>query len=157
MLNSSCYTYKVFPKEYRKLENSTYKYNAYVVNDLIHKELKILESSDIFNITTDSSKADLRIKLYPLEEIDAVQGYTIFGWNTGEDLSFGLITLGQLPISFDYRYRFKFDEIKQDAIIKRNFELKITHRIWFWDAFNFNKRFEEKASKALLGSYINNK
>lgn len=157
VLTNSCYTYKVFPKEFRKLENSTNKYNAYVVNDFLHKEFKIIVSSNIFNITTDSSKADLKIKLYPMEEINAVDNYTIFGWNAGGDLSFGLITLGQLPIFYDETLLFQYDEIKQDIIIKRNFELKITRRIWFWDMFDFNKRFEEKAGKALLGSYINNK
>ncbi len=158
VLNSSCYTYKIYPKEYRKLQNLKDKKNVYLINDYNKKEAEILKHSDIFNITTDSTKADLKIKLYPLKNVYYTEdNYTVFGWNAGGDLSFGLITLGQLPIFYDETLLFQYDEIKQDIIIKRNFELRITRRIWFWDMFGLNKRFEEKVGKALLGSYINNK
>ena len=118
-LNYSFYTYKVFPKELRTLENPNEKHNAYVVNDFLHKEYKIMVASNIFNITTDSLKSDLKIKLYPLKEID----------HTG-DLSISLVTLGQVPVLSVDRFHFFFDEIKQDVTIERTFELKLTRRIW---------------------------
>jgi len=156
-LNVSCYSYKIYPKKIRKLEPSINRYNAYVIEDYLREELKILESSKIFNITSDSLKADLKIKLYPLENINNKFGYTIFGWNTGEDLSFGLVTAGQIPIMFDENIRFKFDEISQAGVIKKDFVLKLTRRYWFWDVLDFNKNYIGKAGKALLGNYLGNK
>lgn len=67
-LCSSCYSYKVFPKEYRKLENNKPKRSAYIENDTLKKELKILAYSELFEIVADSTKADLKIKLYPLKK-----------------------------------------------------------------------------------------
>ena len=67
------------------------------------------------------------------------------------------MTLGQLPIYYDETLLFQYDEINQGIIIKRSFELKMKRRIWFWDMVGLKKRFEEKAGKALLVSYINNK
>ncbi|MCA1764312.1 MAG: hypothetical protein LC664_15165 [Flavobacteriales bacterium] len=64
---SSCYSYKVYPKEYRKLENDDLKRSAYVMRDTLKKELEILASSKLFEIISDSTRADLKIKLYPIE------------------------------------------------------------------------------------------
>ena len=146
-LNSGCYTYKVFPKEYRKLENGTDKKNAYLINDSLKKEAEILKYSDIFNITTDSTKADLKIKLYPIER----------NWVCGQPLTLSMITIGQMPVYLPDLYFFKFDEIQKDIIVENKMQLKLAKRVWFWDMFGFNKRFEEKAGKALLGNYLNNK
>lgn len=158
ILLNSCYSYRLFPKEFRKIENKEVPLKAYIINNTFKEELVILKSSTLFKIVEDSIESDLKIKLYALEKngFNDSDSYTIFGWNAGGDLGLGLITLGQLPVLFDERYRFKFDEIKQDTIIENNFELKITQRFWFWDMFDFNKRFDEKAGKALLGSYMNN-
>ena len=143
MLCSSCYTYKVYPKEYRKLENDNPKQNAFVVNDTLNKELEILVSSELFNIVTDSSAADLNIKLYPIEQ----------SFVCGQPITISMLTVGQLPVILPDRYLFQFDETENGKTIKRKFELKIAQRVWFWDMFAFNKRFEEKAGKAVLGEY----
>ena len=145
LMNFSCYTFKVFPIEYRKLENLNVKKNAYVINDSLKKEFKIIKASNIFNIVVDSSNADLKIKLYPISR----------SWTCGQPLTLSMITVGQLPVYLPDRYYFKFDEINNDDIIEKNIELKIAQRFWFWDMFVFNKRFEEKAGKVLLGVYMN--
>ena len=146
-LCSSCYSYKIYPKEYRKLENDNVKRNAYVENDTLKKELKILASSELFKITSDSTKADLKVKLYPM----------IKNFSCGQPMIVSMLTVGQLPVYFPDKYLFRFDEIEKDRITPRNLELKIAQRIWFWDMFAFNKKFEKKAGRAVLGEYITNK
>jgi len=118
----SCYSYRVIPKEFRKKENKEAPRKAYIINNTLKDELIILKSSKLFEIVGDSKNSDLKIKLYHLEEIEIndSDGYIIFGWNTGGDLSMGLVTLGQLPVSFNRIYHFKFDEIKPDTIIENN-------------------------------------
>ncbi|HEY9177259.1 MAG TPA: hypothetical protein VIN07_06190 [Flavipsychrobacter sp.] len=140
---SSCYTYKVYPEEYRRLENIGAKPKAYVINDTLDKELNILVSSGIFTIIKDSTEADLQIHIYPLEQ----------NMVCGQGLTASMITLGQLPVFLPDRYFYRFDEIGHNGKTHRKIELKIAQRVWFWDVFVFNKRFEENAGKALLGGY----
>lgn len=143
ILCSSCYSYKVYPKEYRKLENDNPKRSAYVMNDTLKKELEILRSSDLFEIITDSTKADLNVKLYPIEQ----------SFVCGQPFVITMLTVGQLPVTLPDRYLYKFDEIENGNITERKLDLKIAQRVWFWDVFAFNKKFEKKAGKAVLGEY----
>ena len=145
LLNFSCYTYKVFPSEYRKLENHEVKPVVFVINDSLEKEFEILKHSQIFEITGDSLKSDFKVKLHQIEQ----------SWVCGQPLTFSMMTIGQLPVYLPDRYFFKFDEIRGDMVIKRTVELKIAKKVWFWNMLVFNKRFEEKAGKALLGDYLN--
>jgi len=140
---SSCYSYKIYPKEYRKIENDNHKRNAYIINDTLKKELNILKSSELFEITTDSNLADLKIKLYSIE-----QSYVC-----GQPITISMLTIGQLPVILPDRYLYKFDELDNGKITERKLDLKIAQRVWFWDMFAFNKKFEEKAGKAVLGEY----
>ncbi|WP_131494651.1 hypothetical protein [Flavobacterium aquatile] len=142
-LCSSCYCYKIYPKEYRKLENKNPKRSAYIVDKSLKKELKILSKSELFVIVEDSTKADLKIKLYPLEKSFAC----------GQPLMVSMLTIGQLPVILPDRYSYHFDEIENGKITERKMELRIAQRIWFWDMFSFSKRFEKKAGKAVLGEY----
>ncbi len=114
-----------------------------MVNDKLSKELKILKSSEIFTLVSDSSVADIKIKLYPIER----------SYVCGQPLTSSMITLGQMPVVLPDRYFFQFDEIEKGVSVERKFELKIAQRVWFWDMFSFRKRFEEKAGKAVLGEY----
>lgn len=145
----SCYSYKVYPKEYRKLENTAVQKTAFVINesDSIKKELKILKSSDLFVITNDSTKADVKIKLYPIRK----------SWVCGQGMIVSMLTLGQLPVHFPDRYYYQFDEIEGKFVVKRKIELRIAQRVWFWDMFTFGRNFEKKAGKSLLGEYNQNK
>ncbi|MEK9530531.1 MAG: hypothetical protein VWZ86_03605 [Flavobacteriaceae bacterium] len=143
VLFCSCYTYKVFPKEYRKLENENPKRKAYVVSDTLKKELEILSSSELFKITTDSTQADLKIKLYPLKK----------SFVCGQPLTASMLTIGQLPVYLPDIYLFRFDEIENGKTTERKLKLKIAQRVWFWDMLTFNKKFEKKAGKAALGEY----
>ena len=143
ILCSSCYTYKIYPTAYRTLTNINPKRTAYVINDTLAKEFKILRSSQLFNITTDSDAADLSIKLYPIKKrLVCGQAFTV-----------SMFTAGQFPVIFPDTYLYKFDEIENGQSTKREIELKIAQRVWFWDMLVFNKRFEEKAGKAVLGEY----
>lgn len=143
ILCSSCYSYKVYPKEYRKLENDNPKRSAYVMNDTLKKELEILTSSELFEVISDSTKADLKVKLYPIKQ----------NLVCGQPLTISMLTVGQLPVFLPDRYFYQFDEIENGKLTEHKLELKITQRVWFWDMFAFNKKFEEKAGKAVLGEY----
>ncbi|MCA1764313.1 MAG: hypothetical protein LC664_15170 [Flavobacteriales bacterium] len=64
-----------------------------------------------------------------------------------------MLTVGQLPVILPDRYLYKFEEIENGIVTEHKLELKIAQRIWFWDMFAFNKKFEKKAGKAVLGEY----
>jgi hypothetical protein len=146
VLCSSCYSFKIYPKEYRKLKNEHTRPNAYVINDTLKEELKILKFSELFNIVNDSSSAELKIKLYPLEQTLVC----------GQPFIISMLTLGQLPVYLHDMYLYKFDEIEKGMATQRELDLKIAQRVWFWDLFVFNKRFEENAGNAVLGEYQQN-
>ncbi|WP_166962233.1 hypothetical protein [Yeosuana marina] len=146
LLLSSCYSYRIFPKEFRKTKtNLDTKPKAFVINKELEREYKILQESNIYDIVEDSIN-QLKVKLYPFEQIRKVDGQPII-------ITF--LTLGQVPVNFYDAYSFKFDEIIKNETIENKFELQIAQRVWLWDIFKFNKDFEGKAGKALRGSYLN--
>lgn len=148
LLITSCYSYRVFPKEYRKLivENQNIQ-KAYVLNKDLKKEYEILKKSGVFQIVDDSTN-HLKIKLYPLKQVNKADGQ-------GFVISF--LTLGQVPINFYDTYNMGFDEIRDEKVEIRSFDLFVAQRVWFWDIFKFKKDFEKNAAKALNGSYLNKK
>ncbi|TXD98952.1 hypothetical protein ESY88_20765, partial [Subsaximicrobium wynnwilliamsii] len=119
ILCSSCYSYKVYPKEYRKIENDNPKRSAYIINDTLKKELEILASSELFEIISDSSKADLKIKLYPIKQ----------SFVCGQPIILSMLTVGQLPITLPDRYLYRFEEIENGIVTERKLELKIAQRV----------------------------
>ena len=143
LLLTSCYSYKIYPKEYRNVKNITEKETVYVLNDTLKKELKILEKSDLFTFTKDSTKTNLKIKLYPIRQYPAC----------GNPIIAQVLTLGQLPVNLPNQYEYQFDRIEKGKITPQKFNLGITQRYWFWDAFTFSKNFEKKAGKVLLAQY----
>tara|TARA_R110000868_G_scaffold109952_5_gene298435 strand:+ start:211 stop:699 length:489 start_codon:yes stop_codon:yes gene_type:complete len=145
ILLSPCYSYRIQPKEFRKLENHNVQKKAYVINPILEKEFEILKSSELFLIVEDSSNVDLSIKLYPIRKYRRGGNGTI--------CSMTMFTLMQIPCFNASSYKFKFVEIYKNSIKENDIELHINKRIWFWDFLSFNKRFEEKAGKALLGMY----
>lgn len=145
ILLSSCYSYKIYPKEYRNIEAAYPQVSAFVLNPNLIKELEILESSTIFNIVDDSTRADIHINLHPMEK----------SFVCGQPLTLSMLSLGQVPVMLPDRYLFRFDEIDKGVVTERKFELQIAQRVWFWDVFAFNKKFEEKAGQAVMGVYLN--
>ncbi|MFT3846977.1 MAG: hypothetical protein QM725_18110 [Lacibacter sp.] len=143
LLLTSCYSYKIFPKEYRNPAPVINKINAFVVNPELTKEYEILKSAEIYTITTDSNLADIQVKLYKIEKL-FVCGQPAIG---------SLITLGQIPVYLPDKYFFTIDEIRKGEITKTKFELRIATRIWFWDMFNFKKNFNQKAGQCFRGNY----
>jgi len=144
VLNSGCYTYKVFPKEFRKIENKEIQLKAYVVNNILEEELKILKSSEIFEIVEDSLNIDLMIKLYQIKKMET-------SYNR-KSAAISLLTLYQIPYYNYHVYKFKFDEIKNNRITKKEFELNVATRVWFWDMFTY-KGYSREMGKSLLGKY----
>lgn len=145
ILLNSCYSYRVQPKEFRKLENTNPQPKAYIINPTLEKEGEILKSSELFIIVEDSLYADLNIKLYPI---------SIFRrGGDGTICSITMVTFMQLPCFNNTSYKFKFDEIYKNNVKKNDINLHINKRFWFWDFLSFKKNFEKKAGKALLGMY----
>lgn len=144
ILLSSCYSYKIYPAEYRKFENKQSKRIVVVENPELKKEYRILKKSGIFEIRDDAPPGKAtRIKLYPLQK----------GLACGQPILASAFTLGQLPVYLPDRYQFKFEEINQTDTTSRQFELRVAKRVWFWDMFTFDKNFEKKSAQALLASY----
>lgn len=143
---NSCYSYKIYPKEYRNIKNIAEKQTVYVINDSLKKEFKILEKSTLFTITKDSTKTDLKIKLYPIKQFPGC----------GNPIIAQVFTLGQLPVNIPNSYEYQFDLIQKGKIASQSFHLNLTQRYWFWDIFTFSKNFEKKAGKVLLAKYQEN-
>jgi hypothetical protein len=147
VLLSSCYSYKIFPKEYRRFTYTGEKKQAFIVNPELSKEFKILKRAGIFNITTDTSdNAVVKIKLY------AIQRNLV----CGQPVTASLITLGQLPVLLPDKYQYTFEEIRRTDTIQKQYELKIATRFWFWDMFALKKNFNQKAGQTLLAAYYQN-
>jgi hypothetical protein len=141
---TSCYTYKVFPKEYRAFEYKGEKETAFVINPELKKEYEILKQSGIFILTSDSlNDKAVKIELHPLFR----------GFMCGNAIVLSAFSLGQFPVYFPDTYHFKFEEMERQETRSRDFELQVAKRIWFWDMFALNKNFKGKAGKALLANY----
>ena len=141
---SSCYSYKLFPKEYRDFAPPKETRTAYVVNKELKREYKILEASKLFQLTNDSSDLHaIKVTLYPIKQ-RFVCGQPILAY---------VVFLGQLPVYFPDQYQYTFDEKIEGLITRRHFELQVTKRYWFWDMFTFDKNFKAKAGQALLANY----
>jgi len=147
ILLSSCYSYKIFPKEYRHFTYSGEKKEAFVVNPELTKELQILKKAGIFKIITDTlNNSAVKIKLYPLQR----------SFMCAQPVTASLFTLGQFPVLLPDRYQYGFDEVQRSDTIQRRIELKIATRFWFWDMFAVKKNFKQKAGQTLLAEYYNN-
>jgi hypothetical protein len=141
---SSCYTYRIFPREYRQFEYSGEKETAFITNPGLKKEYEIIKKSGIFIITNDRlDKSAMEIKLYPLKT----------SFVCGQPITGALLTLGQVPVYLPDRYQFQFDEIRKGEKIQKQFELTIATRYWFWDMFVFKKKFNQKAGQVMLAKY----
>jgi hypothetical protein len=141
---SSCYSYKIYPKEYRNFEYEGQKQLAYILNPELKRENKILVQSDIFELTSDPSKADCaKLRLLPMAQ-NIMCGEPILG---------SMLTLGQVPVYFPDQYNYQFEVINQGDTTLKKFELSISQRYWFWDIFLFGKNFSKKAGQALLANY----
>jgi hypothetical protein len=143
-LFSSCYSYKVYPKEYRDFSYEGEREKVYVLNPGLSKELQILKRSGIFNIISDTiDNTVVKIQLYPLKGSFAC----------GQPIIASLFTLGQVPVLFPDRYQYEFDEVRNSGTVRRSYELKIAKRYWFWDMFLVKKNFHKKAGQTLLAGY----
>ncbi|MGC4038075.1 MAG: hypothetical protein QM764_19090 [Chitinophagaceae bacterium] len=143
---SSCYSYKIFPAEYRQYQYSGEKKKAFVINPELKKEYAIVSQSGIFTLIADSTdESAVKIKLQKMDR----------RFTCGEPAIASMITLGQIPVLFPDRYEYQFDEITATGTVNRKFELLIAQRLWFWDVFKLKKHFTEKAGKALMGNYYN--
>ena len=141
---SSCYSYKIYPKEYRGYSYNGPKRRAIVINPELSKEYEVFKLSGIFDLTSDSlDKTDLKIKLHPIKRPFTDNGAIVITF----------ITVGQFPTLFADRYLYNFDEIQSEDTIHRKLELHVATRYWFWDLFVFHKNFNEKAGQTLLANY----
>lgn len=147
VLLSSCYNYKIFPKEIRNYSYSGPRPKAYVLNPQLKKEYKILKAANIFELVPDSAGSNtLKISLRPLKK----------RFTCGEPVLGSLITLGQVPVLFPDRYEFSFEEIAGNDSKVHNVEMDIAEQLWFWNMFVFNKKFDKKAGQILLARYYTN-
>lgn len=144
VLHSSCYSYRIFPKEYRDFTYTGEIKEAFILNPELTKEFQIFKQAGVFKLVTDTvNKSVVKIKLYPLQR-NFVCGQPILG---------SFITLGQVPVLLPDKYQYRFDEVQSTDTIPRYYELKIATRYWFWDMFAVKKKFNQKAGQTLLAEY----
>ncbi len=141
VLLTSCYTYKIFPKEYRDFTAPAASETVYIINSELKKEAEILKASGIYDFTSDSSVA-VRIKLHPLKK----------NFACGQPLTGIILFLGQLPSYLPDRYQFSYEVIENNEPKELKFELQLATRYWFWDIFS-KKDFTVKAGKTLAGNF----
>jgi hypothetical protein len=146
-LLSSCYNYKIFPKEFRNYSYTGPRPKAYVLNPQLKKEYKILKSANIFELVSNNAGlTTLKISLRPLKK----------RFTCGEPVLGSLITLGQVPVLLLDRYEFSFEEIAGNDSTVHDVEMDIAEQVWFWNMFVFNKKFDQKAGQILLARYYTN-
>ena len=146
-LLSSCYSYKIFPKEHRTFRYTGERKKAVILNPELVKEFEIFQRTGIFEITNDSlDDSAVKIRLRPMQKsfVCGQAGVVFLG------------SLGHLPVLLPDRYLYSFEEIENAATVQRQFELKIATRYWFWDLFAFRKGFTKKAGQTLLAEYYRN-
>lgn len=142
---SSCYTYRIFPKEHRSYVYTGERKTAYVKNPGLVKEFTIFQAANIFNLISDSTDTNaVRIELLPVKR----------GMVCGQGIIASAITLGQVPVFLPDRYYYSFNETESTGTFTHHeYELQIATRYWFWDMFAFKKNFKKKAGQALLANY----
>src|SRR5262245_31203388 len=66
VLLTSCYSYRIYPKEKRHFEYHGERSYAYVTNPELKREYKTLQRSGIFILTNDSLQSNcVKIELHP--------------------------------------------------------------------------------------------
>ena len=140
----SCYSYVVFPEKYRELPDSAPNSSAFVLNPELDQEYRIMKSSGIFTVSSDST-CPTRIYLHELAQSRAC-GNTLFPGV--------FLTLGLLPMYAPDRYYYSFDQISGTDTTHLKFELKVATRVSFWEIFQSQKDLDPKLAKALKGEYL---
>ncbi len=141
----SCYSYIVFPPEYRELAAPSVRTDALVVNPTLAFEMQVLQKSAVFNIVSDANTPK-RIRLYKLDTLKA----------GGNSISPGLeLTLGLIPMYAPDRYIFEFDELTSSDSIHRVYELKVARRVSLYDFFIPKGELDERLSLSLRGEFAN--
>jgi len=117
---------------------------AFITNPELKKECSILLKSNIFDVTTDSLDGSaVKVRLQPMQRQLAC----------GQPILLSAFTLGQLPVLLTDRYFYSFEEVQQEQVEAKKFELHVAKQYWFWDMFVFKKNFKGKAGKALSAQY----
>jgi hypothetical protein len=119
---------------------------AVVLNPELSDEYAILSESAILNLVKDSmAPRAVAIRLLPMESrLAPANGI----FNT-------ILSLGQVPVRYEDRYFFQFEEISEKEKAAKAFELKVASEIWFWNIFSKKKNFSKAAGQALLADYYN--
>jgi len=142
LVTPGCFSYRVFPKQYRDFKVPAATKTVYIDNPRLKRELSILKGSGIYNITDDSTCTS-RIKLHRMEErIACGNGFAIWA-----------LFLGQFPMSLPDNRTYSFEEIVQSDTTAIKVDLLIVQRYWFWDIFSRKKDFNKEAGKALAANY----
>ncbi|HTN07141.1 hypothetical protein [Agriterribacter sp.] len=110
-------------------------------------EYGILNKSGLFVFTSDSL-CDWKIRLLPLEAHRGV------GLAKTEALPVMVLTLGQLPMRFEEKYGFHYHLMNDSITMKKEYELGIDKRVWFWDMFTFNKSRRNASFRNYMLLYI---
>ena len=147
LLFSSCFVYKVAREEPRSADGAAIaRKKGFILNPGQVKEAEIIRVSGIYQFTRDSlDPAAVRIHLSPLK---------IKHLDDGPGIIVGILTLGQVPITYHDAYSFSFTESGAAADDSKTYTLNISKQYWFWHLLSFKKHFNRKAGQALSIAYL---
>lgn len=142
----SCYSYRQIKQPdliSDQIKNQgTPRETVYIINSkALPYEYDILKKAGLYTFTSDSL-CDRKIQLLPLNH------YPLFTCMTAT-LPAMVLTLGQMPIRFKKMYAFHYNLMSDSVTMKKEYELGIDKRIWFWDMFTFKKSRRNALAKNL--------
>lgn len=143
----SCYSYRQIKQPNlisdQIKDQGTPRETVYIVNSkALPYEYGILKKAGLFMFTSDSL-CNQKIQLLPLQE------HRIASLAKTEALPAMVLTLGQMPIRFEKMYAFHYNLMSDSVTMKKEYELGIDKRVWFWDMFTFKKSRRNALAKNL--------
>jgi len=137
---TGCTTYTFVTNETVEGDPIQQKIKASVVNPELHQEYDILQRSQLFELTSDSTENN-KIKLDSMQTI----------LKCGNPLLGTIFTFGLIPSTVEDQYFYSFREHRGDRIVSRKVEVNVRMRLSAYEIFfsgNLNQQIAEGLKEA---------
>ena len=147
LISVSCYSYRQLRQQdvapVRTNDQRITPQTVYALNAAeLPYEYRILKESGLYAFTSDSFYSQ-KIRLLPLEK------YPVAAFGRAEALPVIVMTFGQVPLRLQEKYTFHYYMVGDGIAVKKDYELTIDRRVWFWDIFSFKKDRRNALAKNL--------
>ncbi len=141
VLCTSCVSYRRIPTLGEAVEKEVLP-RAYVSNAAEYRaEYKMLRYANRYHVVPDSSQADVRIELQPLQALPV-------GCVTPQ-LAVNFLSLGFYPVKFVQGYVFSYSEVSQGDRTDHREQINITSHMSWFHLFSFRKSRKRAIGKSL--------